>query len=147
MEWLVKNYDCNRDKIEDYDVMTYLEKFLLELKKKKITGEEFAKSIRSQLMYHFWSRCEYELIIEIRDNDRIILLPWCGCRDVEAVAIDVTDDKSFDWKGFAEQHTKSQIYGNSAKIDIWDQINYRFDEFVAYCWEGIQTRKNKKAGS
>ena len=84
MEWKVKNYNTNRDKIEDYDIFPYLEKLLMELKKKKILGEEFAKSIRSKLMYHFWSRTEYELIIEIRDNGRIMFLPWCGCRDAEA---------------------------------------------------------------
>ena len=147
MKWTVKNYNCNKDKIEDYDLFPYFEKFLLEFKKKIETREEFAKAIRSELMYHFWSRAQYELVVEIRENARIYLLPWCGCSNVEAVAIDVTDDKDFDWKGFAEKHTKSQVYGNSAKIDIWDQVEYRFDEFVDYCWEGIHTRKRKKAAA
>ena len=147
MKWTVKNYNCNKDKIEDYDLFPYFETFLRELKKKKKTKEEFAKEIRSELMYHFWSRAQYELIVEIRENDRIYLLPWCGCSDIEAAAIDVTDDKDFDWKGFAEKHTKSQVYGNSAKIDIWDQVEYRFEEFVSYCWDGIQTRKRKKAAA
>ena len=144
MEWKVKNYNTNRDKIEDYDVLEYFENFLRELKKKKKTQEEFAEEIRGELKYRYWSKCEYELIIEIRDHGRIILLPWCGCRDAEAASIDVTCDESFDWKGFADKHIDKQIYKNKAKIDIWDQIEYRFDEFVLCCWNEIHKTQNKK---
>lgn len=142
MEWKVKNYNTNRDKIEDYDVLKYFENFLRELKKKKKTQEEFAEEIRGELKYRYWSKSEYELIVELRENDRIILLPWCGCRDTEAVAIDVTDDESFDWKGFSDKHIEKQIYKNKAKIDIWDQIEYRFDEFVLCCWNEIHKTRN-----
>ena len=45
MKWTVKNYNCNKDKIEDYDLFPYFEKFLLEIKKKIETREEFAKAI------------------------------------------------------------------------------------------------------
>ena len=38
-------------------------------------------------------------------------------------------------------HIKMQIYGNKAKIDIWNQIEYRFDEFIDYCWDEIHKRK------
>ena len=58
--------------------------------------------------------------------------------------LDVTDDTSFDWKDFAEMHIKMQIYGNKAKIDIWNQIEYRFDEFIDYCWDGIHKKISTK---
>ena len=137
MKWTVKHYDYNIPAITDYDVFPYFEEFLLKLKKQKLTREEFAKEIKSELMYHYWSKCEYEIFIEKENDGRIYLLPHCGGREKDVAFLDVTDDTSFDWKGFAEMHIKMQIYGNKAKIDIWNQIEYRFDEFIEYCWDGI----------
>ena len=137
MKWTVKHYDYNIPAITDYDLFPYFEEFLLKLKKQKLTREEFAKEIKSELMYHYWSKCEYEIFIEKENDGRIYLLPHCGGREKDVAFLDVTDDTSFDWKGFAEMHIKKQIYGNKAKIDIWNQIEYRFDEFIEYCWDGI----------
>ena len=143
MRWTVKNYDCNRDKIIDYDLFPYFKKFLLKLKKEKKTREDFAKEIRSELMYHYWSRCQYELVIEQAEDGRIYLLPWVGCRDENIAAVDVTDYTDFDWIGFADKHIKNQIYGNKAKIDIWNQVEYRFDDFVSYCWDLVHKKKKE----
>ena len=137
MKWTVKHYDYNIPAITDYDLFPYFEEFLLKLKKQKLTREEFAKEIKSELMYHYWSKCEYEIFIEKENDGRIYLLPHCGGREKDVAFLDVTDDTSFDWKGFAEMHIKMQIYGNKAKIDIWNQIEYRFDEYIEYCWDGI----------
>ena len=125
MKWTVKHYDYNIPAITDYDLFPYFEEFLLKLKKQKLTREEFAKEIKSELMYHYWSKCEYEIFIEKENDGRIYLLPHCGGREKDVAFLDVTDDTSFDWKGFAEMHIKMQIYGNKAKIDIWNQIEYR----------------------
>ena len=137
MKWTVKHYDYNIPAITDYDLFPYFEEFLLKLKKQKLTREEFAKEIKSELMYHYWSKCEYEIFIEKENDGRIYLLPHCGGKEKDVAFLDVTDDTSFDWKGFAEMHIKMQIYGNKAKIDIWNQIEYRFDKFIEYCWDGI----------
>lgn len=137
MKWTVKHYDYDIPAISDYDLFPYFEEFLLKLKKQKLTREEFAKEIKSELVYLYWSKCEYEIFIEKENDGRIYLLPHCGGREKDVAFLDVTDDTSFDWKGFAEMHIKMQIYGNKAKIDIWNQIEYRFDEFIEYCWDGI----------
>ena len=125
MKWTVKNFDDSIPAIADYDLFPYFEEFLLKLKKKKVTREEFAKEIRRELMYHYWSRCEYEIFIVKENDGRLYLLPHCGGRDKDTPFLDVTDDTSFDWKGFAEMHINKQIYGDKAKIDIWNQIEYR----------------------
>lgn len=147
LSWKVKNFDCNRQLIKDYDIFKYREDEIKKMKKKCATKEEFAKKLRSELMYHFWSRCEYELIIEITDDERILLKPWAGCRDEEKATIDVTNDMSFDWKGFAKYHIDKQ-YGNKAKIDVFDQLTYgdQFEKLVDYCWHTRlkYERKNSK---
>ena len=89
--------------------------------------------MRSEMMWQYWSRAEYEVIIEI-DDDKIWLKPWAGCADPESVKIDVTDDSSFGWRRFAEFHIEKQRYKNEAKIDIFDQLQWRWDEFIDYVW-------------
>lgn len=133
LSWLVKNYDCNRNIIENYDVLKYREEFIKKLKKKNENKEMFSELLRREMMYYYWSRAEYELILRVTDEGRIILAPWVGCSNPKEVEIDVTDDTDFDWKGFSE-YCKHKFHGDKYKIDIWEQINYRFDEFVNYCW-------------
>jgi len=45
-----------------------------------------------------------------------------------------TDREDFDWRSFAEFHIGKQIYKNEAKIDVFDQLEWKWDEFVDYCW-------------
>jgi hypothetical protein len=143
--WNVKRYDCNADIIRDYNVLKYAEDFIKKQKKKCADKEEFAEALKRELMYRFWSKAEHELIIEVV-IDRVILSPWCGCREPALVAIDVTSDTSFDWRLFAEYHIGRQCYSSKAKIDVWDQLAIRFDELVDYCWYTRlpYERKNKK---
>lgn len=134
LSWKVKNYCTGSDKIWDYDVLKYREDQIKKLKKKCAIKEEFAEEMRREMMWQYWSRAEYEVIIEIDDNNHIWLSPWVGCVDPDSVKIDVTDDKSFDWRNFAKKHIGRQTDKNKAKIDVWDQLEYRFDEFIDYCW-------------
>ena len=133
LSWKVKNY-VFQNKIEDYDILKYREEQIKKFKKQSATKEEFAEKLRREMMYQYWSRAEYELIIAIDENNRIWLEPWVGCRNVDEVRIDVTDDESFDWRGFAEAHIGKQIYKNRAKIDIFDQLQWKWDEFIDYLW-------------
>ena len=134
LSWLVTYYDCNANKIKHYDILKYREEFIKKLKKKCNTKEEFSEKMRREMMYYFWSKAEWELIIEIDNDNRIWLNPWVGCREPENVRIDVTDREDFDWKNFAKEHIGKQIYKNEAKIDVFDQLEYKWTEFIDYCW-------------
>ena len=146
LSWKVKNFDVNRQVIEDYDVLKYREDFIKKLKKKCEIKAEFAEQLRREFQWQYWGRCEYELVIEVTEDERILLKPWCGCRDEEKATIDVTNDASFDWKGFAAEHIRQQIFKNEAKIDVYDQLQWRWTEFVDYCWytKLKYERKNSK---
>lgn len=136
MEWFCKYYDCNVNKINDINILRGYDDYIKKLKKKCATKEEFAEELRREMMHRFWSKSEWELIIEIDDNDRIWLTPWCGCSNPQDVRIDVTDDDSFDWRGFAEVHIGKQIYKNKAKIDVFDQLTYgdNWERLTTYLW-------------
>lgn len=142
--WNVKLFDVNERRIVDYNVLKYREEDIKRLKKKCSNKEEFAEKLCVEMMYTYWSRAEYELIIRLTDDGRVVLLPWCGCFNPEAIAVDVTDDESFDWKGFAEKYIKEQIYGNKAKIDVFLQLYYVWDDFVNYCWSYKHKYQRKK---
>jgi hypothetical protein len=135
LTWKVKRHDCNSDKICDYDVLKYREDFIKKLKKQCGTKEEFAEKMRREMMWMYWSRAEWELIIEIDENDRVWLSPWVGSRNPNEVKIDVTDVADFDWHSFAEDHILHKGYRDgTAKIDVFDQLEARWDEFIDYCW-------------
>lgn len=132
----VKYYNCNAKKIKDYDVSERRESEIKRLKKKCATKDEFAELLRREFMWRFWSKAEWELIITRTAEGRVILSPWCGSRNPDSEAIDVTDDPAFDWSGFADEHIKKQIFKDHAKIDIYDQIMYgdRFNKLVDELW-------------
>ena len=132
----VKHYNTNGSHIEDYDVLKRRESEIKRLKKKCATKDEFAELLRREFMWRFWSKAEWELIITKTAEGRVILSPWCGSRNPDSEAIDVTDDPAFDWSGFADEHIKKQIFKDHAKIDIYDQIMYgdRFDKIVDELW-------------
>ena len=135
LSWKVKNFDFNKQAIEDYDVLSYREDQIKQLKKQCETKEEFAEKLRRKLQWQYWSRSEYELIIELTEDGRVLLRPWVGFYDYE-LFIDVTDDDSFDWMGFADEHIKKQIYGNKAKVDIYNQLTYgdNWERLITYLW-------------
>lgn len=130
----VKRFDMNKQAIIDYNPFKYYDGWIKKQKKKCNTKAEFAEVLRRELQYRFWSKSEYELIITKEKDGSIWLSPWVGCYDPEKVKINVTNDTTFDWKGFAEEHINKQIFNNRAKIDIFDQYMFYFDELVTYLW-------------
>lgn len=139
MFWNVKYFNFNKQIIQDFNVLKNYEEWIKEQKKKCATKDEFAEVLKREMMWRFWSKCEWELIISIDNKDNIWLSPWVGCRNIDEVKINVTNDNSFNWRGFAEKHISSQvytnkIYTNKAKIDVYDQIEWNWKEFVDYIW-------------
>ena len=134
LSWLVAHHDVNTDKIEYYDILKYQQDFIKQLKKKCADKNEFSSQMRNWCMRHFWSKAEWELIVKIDENGRIWLNPWCGSREPQKSRMDVTDRTDFDWKGFATLHGGKQIYKNCAKIDVFSQLEYIWDDFITYLW-------------
>lgn len=132
--WIVKKCNTNENVIKDYNVLENREDFIRKLKKNHSDREEFAEELRCEMIYHYWAKCQHEITMFFTKTGRIILNPYLGCRLPCEGEIDVTDDTDFDWKGFAESY-KKKGYKNNIKIDIWSQIEYRFNDFVDYCWK------------
>lgn len=75
--WNVVYHDISTDKIKVYNIFkhgSFMEDLQKHYKKHK-TKETFAEALRKSLMYYFWSKCEWEILIS----------PWCGSKKNEAI--------------------------------------------------------------
>lgn len=94
MEWNVFYHDVNAQKITTINIFDHwrfaedIEKAARKIKDK----DEFAKELKSNLMYYFWCKCEYEIIIS----------PWCGGKYTENIKIDIYTQVMNNWNIFLE---------------------------------------------
>lgn len=139
LEWYAYNYNFNQKKLEIVNIFRYGNfeenvKKLLKKHKKLDDKEAFAEELRIELSCLFWSRCEYEIVLTRTDEGRIIMSPWVGDY---SVTLDVTCCEWFDFVGFFEKeyekhgrhHNKTRL-----KVDLYDQVRYKWNEFVEYVW-------------
>lgn len=135
---VVKVFNQNNQTIENFAPFSYKYwlKEIKSIKKKCNTKEKFYEELRREVMWRYWSKAEWELIVAKTADGRVILSPWCGCRNEDESAIDVTDDEDFDWVGFAEKHVSEQVFQNCAKVDVYDQLvfNDRLKNFAEKLW-------------
>lgn len=126
-------YNINVHKIEKFNIFRHgsFTQYVYKAARNCKDKADFAKAIRRELLYYFWSKSEYELIIKLTDDNRVFLYPWCGNSNPDNEKIEVTSDY---WLNFAKSLINRQIYTNEAKIDIYDQVVFQFDEFIEYVW-------------
>ena len=90
IEWYVYHHDSNAQKIIKWNVFTHriFKEEVTELLKRNLPKDEFAEELKNKLLYSFWSRCEYE----------IILSSWVGYAD--NLKIDIYDQITMNWNSF-----------------------------------------------
>ena len=105
-------------------------------KGKVLSKEEFADVLDRDLMWQYWSRSEYEMILYV-ENDRVYLEPWCG--EFKTGRIDITEGPYIDWPAFANKMleqpwTDKETGRKYVKFDVYDQLKFRFDELIEFVW-------------
>ena len=66
MEWNVYTYNFNARRVEAYNVFNhsgFLDDCKKALKKYGEDKEQFIEQVRRSLMYYYWSKCEWEIVI------------------------------------------------------------------------------------
>ncbi|WP_288682339.1 hypothetical protein [uncultured Eubacterium sp.] len=92
MEWNVFFNDSNKNKIVKWNVFEH-HKFseeVKEIKNRNISKEEFNKIMQRIVLYYFWSKSEYE----------IILSPWVG--RAENIKVDIYKQLHLNWDKFVD---------------------------------------------
>ena len=82
MKWNVYYHDINRRKMTTFNIFNHygFRRAVKEAIKKHRKKDEFIEQLKRELMYFFWSKSEYEIIIA----------PWVGGdREKEAEKIDI----------------------------------------------------------
>lgn len=138
--WNAIHQSINRDIIEPWNVFNhggFVEDVMTAYKKHKHNRDEFLAEVKSSLMYYYWSKCEWEVILPNQDG-KMIITPWVGGRD-ENICLDVSDDRNFNWREFYDkmvgQYTTKR---NSIKIDVYDQVMFVWDAFSTYLWNSLR---------
>lgn len=146
LKWYALYHEWNTDKFVYFNVLEYITHDATTMKKlrkyKHIDDvESFSELLRRELMYMFWGRTQWEVIIT-RVEGRIIVTPWIPT--LEDISLDVTDDE-FDWLGFYE-YMEEKRYSDAngdIKIDVYSQVLFKWDEFINYVWDNVKIRKRK----
>ena len=94
MEWNVFYHNINSQEITILNIFEHggltkdVEKYLKECTDK----EAFAQELKSSLMYFFWSKSEYEIIIS----------PGCGGRNTKDKKVDIYSQVMLNWDKFVD---------------------------------------------
>ena len=133
LEWNVYRHDINKKKIVKFNIFDHWrfeEDVKKDLKKYK-SKEEFAEKLKSNLMYYFWSKCEYEVVVSSFPVH---------------IKKEELDRLNREAKKEAEKYGR-EPYGMwvcpdvGEKIDIAGQVMLNFEVFVDYIWSHKKERK------
>lgn len=95
LTWNVYVGDFNRGKIvvhnifDHYSVMEDLRKAVKKYSKDR---KIFAEEVRKSLMYYYWSKCEWEVVID----------HWPPRKDKDGIKVDVYDQIRLNWEPFLD---------------------------------------------
>ncbi len=141
LRWFVYHHDFNGKEIKPFNIFNHgrfredVEKNL----KKCESKEEFAKKLKSSLMYYFWSKAEYEIVIT----------SWAP-----HITMSELDRLNAEREETKEKYNREpyRLYVNpdvGEKIDVHDQVMLNWDIFVDYCWSykpAKRKSRNKSVG-
>lgn len=92
--WNVIYHSVNGNEIKTFNIFDHysFREELKKLYKKCFEKEDFARELRRSLMYYFWSKCEWEIIIG----------PWCGSKRTKEIKVDVYWQIMNNWERFLD---------------------------------------------
>ena len=95
LEWNVYVGDFNAKKIETHNVFhhtRFVEDCRKAAKKFKDDKAAFAEEVRHSLMYYYWSKCEWEVIIS----------HWPPVQRFQSTKVDVYSQVMLNWDRFVD---------------------------------------------
>ena len=130
--WNVYKNDFNSREIEKFNIFEhgrFNEDVQKHLKKCK-TKEEFADEVRRDLMYYFWSKCEYEIVIT----------SW-----PPHITTQELDKLNAEYEETLNKYNREpyRLYANldvGKKVDIYEQVMMNYEAFVDYVWNHKKTK-------
>lgn len=91
---MVFYHDVNKNEIRPLNIFShhaFMKDVQTELKKSK-TKNEFSEKLSKDLLYYFWAKAEYEVIIS----------PWCGRGQTKDIKVDIYTQVKLNWDVFVD---------------------------------------------
>lgn len=145
--WNVYYGNFNKREIQTFNIFdhaAFYESCVKAKKKFKEDREGFAEEVRRSLQYYFWSKAEWEIILDHWPSGELYELRL-GSTIGEIRSMFDYGDK-YEWmspgreviiKVFPKDYPKQ-----SMKIDVYEQVMNNWDVFIEYMWNN---RKELKA--
>ena len=138
LKWIVYYHNVNRDKITTFNIFDHW-KFNEDTQKnlKKIKNkDEFAERLKRDLMYYFWSKYEYEVIVTS-------FPAYITTNELDRLNHEIVlrKEQTNGCVARLDANLETEI-----KIDIYTQVMNNWDVFLDYVWNSKQHRTTKNAG-
>lgn len=95
LQWNVYIENVNRSAIEVYNIFDhgrFVQSCAAMVSKVGENRAEFDKKLRSEVMYYFWSKCEWEIILDA----------WPSFPKFKPLKVSVYDQVNLNWDIFAD---------------------------------------------
>ena len=101
--WNVFYHNVNGDRIDTFNIFEHgaFREYVKKAARKVQSKEDFAKQLRREVMYYFWAKCEWEVLIK----------PWVGGKGVEDKKVDVCWQIMNNWDAFVDY-----VWNNRKKL-------------------------------
>ena len=126
MIWNVYCENFNNNSIIKYNIFNHksFAKDVNELLKENTTKDEFAEQLKRSLMYWFWGKSEYEVVIT----------SWITYIDREELNRINSEYEEYNDKWGHYPYKINISPDVSKKIDIYSQVMLNWEQFVDYVW-------------
>lgn len=101
--------------------------------KADLSKEEFTEKLRREVQYYYWAKCEWECVIT--DTH-----PHIDRQELDRILDDCYRKRTKDAPPCRFSHVN---LSDADKIDVYDQIQLNWDEFVEYVWGFRKPRKSR----
>ena len=135
LEWNVFRYDVNKNQIVTFNIFNHwkfnedVQKSLKKFKDK----DEFTEHLRRDLMYYFWSKYEYEVIITS-------FPPYITMSELDSL----NEERALHKEKYGRDYVRLNVCPDTGvKIDIYTQVMNNFNIFVDYVWNSKKRKKKR----
>lgn len=120
--------NINKRKIEKYNVLNdgIIEEILKRTK--GFDKKAFAEEVEHIIMYHYWSRSEWE----------VILTDWPTHISPEELARLNNEVDKYEKEYGREPYSICVNLKTEEKIDVYDQVMTNWNIFIDYVWENLK---------
>ena len=119
----------NKKSIEKYNVLS--EHILEQIKTKTKYVEDkqaFADVVKQVIMYHYWSKCDWEVIIT----------DWPTHIEVEEVTRLERERDEYFGRYNRVPYSLCVNLKVAEKVDVYDQVMLNWNIFIDYLWKGLR---------